>query len=81
MVFTLEIEVGHYINVPPEPWFCKVCNSDRVDDIYHGLLFCASLQKECAVFYLKHIKDMGSFMLLLDNEKIKFHPMKYKIRV
>ena len=69
-IMPLEIEIGRYTGTKRELRLCKVCNLNCVEDEYHFLFSCVMYQLERSYFYLKHVPNIGEFMLKLDSEKI-----------
>ena len=70
-ILPLEIETGRYSGVPPEKRYCRVCNLPVVEDEYHFLYSCPLLQAERSKFYVDHISDFETFILLDDASKTR----------
>ena len=68
----LELETGRYVNTDEEDRLCTVCNTDNIENEYHFLFDCASLQWVRSRFYVEHISNIGWFMLLPDHKKVKY---------
>ena len=52
-----------------EERYCKICSLSEVEDEYHLLYSCPALQTERSQFYVNHIDNIATFMLLDDAAK------------
>ena len=47
---SLQIEKGRYLNIPQNERYCKLCNSNQIEDESHFLLNCKSFENQRIVF-------------------------------
>ena len=69
-----------FTNVDCEDRLCTICNVGVVEDEYHFLFDCAPFQTERSLFYLKHITNVGQFMLWPDATKVRYLTSKDMVK-
>ena len=76
----LEIETGRFAGKPVAERLCKVCNTLRVEDEFHFLFSCCMYQRERSFYYVENIDNIEHFMLLSDDDKVKYMLQKEHIK-
>ena len=76
-ILPLEIETGRYSGVKAENRLCRVCNLSEVEDEYHFLYSCPTLQTERSSFYVEHVSE---FMLKPEPDKTRWLLSAEKIK-
>ena len=79
-IMPLEIETGRYTGTKLELRLCRVCNLDYIEDECHFLFTCIAYQLERSSFRLRHVPDIGDFMLKSDVQKIAWLLMRDNIK-
>ena len=77
----IEIETGRYMGTPKEMRLCTVCRSGEVEDEFHLLYRCLSLQHVRMNFYRDNIVDPIVFGNLNEVEKKQFLMSPEKIHI
>ena len=70
----LRIETGRYNKIPREERLCNLCNSNKIEDETHFLLYCPRYSSIRDMFFSK-IESKIPFLRLLSQETLISHLM------